>query len=227
MKDYRPVCACFILPGCRSRARLGWAFAVLPLLLWTLQAPADAAALKLDVTYTNGQILSGPLSADLTELPTPVLASFTLAGSAAGVYDLDDVLEASLAFGDGAWSRGDLQSFAATVELIQGAFLIVNSLSYAYAPIDTPAVSGRLGANFPLDIQGTDRASGLAFHYQYDMSTQTVTVVPEPSSVALATLALGWLGLACRRRRSVVITLSVMNSLTRSVTATRSGKNPC
>ena len=177
------------------------AFAVAPLFLWTLQAPAEAAPLRLDITYTNGQILSGPLSADLTELPTSVLASFTLTGSAAGAYDLDDVLQASLTFGDGAWGVGDLQSFATEVESIQGVFLVVNSLSYAFAPIDTPAVSGRLASNFPLDIQDTDRASGQPFHYQYDSSTETVTVVPEPSSIALATLALGWLGLPWRRNR--------------------------
>ena len=176
------------------------AFAVLPLLLLTLPAPAEAAPLRLDITYTNGQILSGPLSADLTELPTSVLASFTLTGPAAGAYIFEDVLQASLAFGDGAWSVGDLQSFATEVESIQGVFLVVNSLSYAFAPIDTPAVSGRLASNFPLDIQGTDRASGLAFHYRYDTSTETVTVVPEPSSLALASLALAWLGLVVYKR---------------------------
>lgn len=138
---------------------------------------AQAALLKLDITYTNGQILSGPLSADLTELPTSVLASFTLTGSTAGDYNLEDVLQASLAFGDGAWSVGDLQSFATTLLSTDSGGLAVTSLTYAFAPIDTPAVSGRLAANFPLEIQGTDLASGEAFHYRYDTSTQTVTVV--------------------------------------------------
>jgi len=174
------------------------AFAVLSLLLLILQAPADAA-LRLDITYTNGEILSGPLSADLAVLPASVLASFTLAGSTEGVFDLDDVLQASLAFGDGAWGVSDLQSFATEVESIQGVILVVNSLTYAYAPIDTLAVSERIAINFPLDIQGIDRASGLAFHYQYTSSTQTVTFVPEPT--ALLTLAIGSTVLAAKPLR--------------------------
>jgi MYXO-CTERM domain-containing protein len=44
-------------------------------------------------------------------------------------------------------------------------------------------------------------ASGQAFHYQYDTSMQTLTVVPEPSSIALAALGLAALGVAATARR--------------------------
>lgn len=66
--------------------------------------------------------------------------------------------------------------------------------------IERSAVSDRIAGNFPLDIQGIDLASGQMFHYQYDTSSQTVTIVPEPSTYVMAaagTVAL----LLCSRRR--------------------------
>ena len=171
-------------------------------LLCTVPAAAQAALLQIDITYTNGQILSGPLSADLTELPESVLASFTLSGPLALAYDLEDVVQASLAFGDGAWSVGDLQSFTTTLLDTDSGGLAVTSLTYAYAPIDTPAVNGRLTANFPLDIQGTDVASGLPFHYQYDTSSQMVTEIPEPSTLMLGGIAILAL-VCCAKKRAL------------------------
>jgi hypothetical protein len=152
---------------------------------WSLAATVNAAPLRIDIIYTDGQILSGPLTPDLDALPESVFASFTLS-SAAGT--LADVVDSSLVFGDGAWSAGDLESFSAAFLPTDAGGLAVVSLSYAYRAIDTPTANGRLSANFPLTIQGTDVASGLEFHYQYDTSSQEVTFIPEPSSVALAAL---------------------------------------
>ena len=84
------------------------------LLLLAFQTTAHAQRLRMDVTYTDGHIVSGPLSADLTELPASVNATFLLNGSAAGTYNTADVLQSSLAFGDGSWNASDLEEFGAT-----------------------------------------------------------------------------------------------------------------
>jgi len=157
------------------------------LLVLTLPAVAQGTLLKVDVTYTNGQILSGPLTPDLDALPESVLASFTLT-SPAGT--LADIVESSLVFGDGAWSASDLESFSATFLPTDAGGFAVTSLTYAYRPIDTPTADGRLAANFPLEIQGTDVATGEAFDYLYDTSSSTVTVVPEPTTAVLAVIGL-------------------------------------
>ena len=163
------------------------------LLLTTLSilavcATAEAQRLRIDVVYTGGQILSGPLSADLTELPPSVNALFVLNGTTAGTYATADVLRSSLVFGDAAWNAADIVEFSATL-MPADAGLAVTALTYNYAAKDTPTVDGRITFNFPLDIEGTDIASGQAFHYRYDTSSQTVTQVPEPSGVALSLIA--------------------------------------
>jgi hypothetical protein len=154
----------------------------------------------MDVTYTDGQILSGPLSADLTELPSSVNASFLLNGTTAGTYAMADVLRSLLVFGDATWNVADLQTFSATLsEARIGGGLEVTALTYEYAPKDTATVDGKIAGNFPLDIEGTDIASGQAFHYRYDTSMQTLTAVPEPAGFALALIATAS-GFALRRR---------------------------
>jgi hypothetical protein len=172
------------------------------LLVLILPATAQAGMLQVDTTYTNGQILCGPLTPDLTELPASVLASFTLNAETAGIYDIDDVVASSLSFGDGAWGFGDLESFS--IEIVHsGRGLDVAALTYAYGSIDTPTVDGRLAGNFPLLIEGTDRATGDAFQYLYDTSSSTLTFVPEPipepSTLVLASL--GFIGGALLRTR--------------------------
>jgi len=172
------------------------------LLFWTVCATAQAQRLKIDVTYTNGQILSGPLSADLTELPASVNAFFVLNGTQAGTYATADVLRSSLVFGDASWNAADIVEFSATMMPTDGGGLAVTALSYNYAAKDTPTVDGRIVINFPLDIEGTDIASGQAFHYRYDTSSQTVSQVPEPSGIALTLAAAALAVVAPRHRRS-------------------------
>ncbi len=179
-----------------------YAFAVVMLLFVTLSMPAVAATLKLDITYTNGQIVSGPLSADLTELPEFVLASFIVDGSAEDVFGIADVVEASLAFGDVTWNASDLESFS-TMLTTDGNERFVIALTYEFAPKSTSAVNDRISGNFPLEITGTDIASGENFHYLYDSSTQAVTEVPEPTTLAL--VALGVVGFMIQHRRSPTV----------------------
>lgn len=169
------------------------------LLLWTVCATAQAQRLRIDVTYTNGQNLSGPLSADLTELPTAVNAFFVLNGTQAGTYATADVLRSSLVFGDASWNASDIVQFSSTLEVV-GRGLAVTALTYDYAAKDTATVDDRLAGNFPLDIEGTDIASGQAFHYRYDTSSETLTFVPEPSGAAAA-LAAAALAVVVRRVR--------------------------
>jgi hypothetical protein len=161
-----------------------------------LPVAALAAPLRIDITYSEGKIISGPLTPDLDVLPELVFASFTL-NDAGGT--LDNILASSLVFGDAEWSAGDLESFTATFLPTDSGALAVTALSYSYRAKNTPTTNGKLAANFPLVIQGTDIASGEPFQYQYDTSTQTVTEIPEPSSVVLA--ALGILGLLATARR--------------------------
>lgn len=66
----------------------GYSMRALPLaalLLVAFPLMAQAELLRLDVTYTNGQIIDGPLSADLSKLPEFVNTSFLLNGSGAGL----------------------------------------------------------------------------------------------------------------------------------------------
>jgi hypothetical protein len=79
-----------------------------------------------------------------------------------------------------------------------GGGLEVTSLTYEYAPKDTATVDGKIAGNFPLDIEGTDIASGQAFHYRYDASSETMAVVPEPSAIMLVAAAVCVMALRCR-----------------------------
>jgi hypothetical protein len=173
------------------------------LLLLILPATAQAGMLQVDMTYTDGRILSGPLTPDFDALPASVLASFTLNAEGAGVYDLDEVIASSLVFGDGAWSTHHLQSFS--IEIVRSARggLDVAALTYAYGPIDTSTVDGKLAGNFPLLIEGTDRATGQAFQYYYDTSSSRLTAVPEPSTLALMNMGVFCAALWRSRRRGI------------------------
>lgn len=164
--------------------------------------PAEASLL-LDVTYTSPS-QTGPLSFGLSALPTSVDASFHLGPGVEGEepaireFFLGDVISADLSFGDGTWTVSELNSFF--MKTISG---VPTELNYEFNPITTPTVVDGPVLNFPLNISGTDIATGEAFEYIYAESTQTLTAagVPEPSTVVLWSLGVGILVSLNRRRR--------------------------
>jgi len=158
-------------------------------LVAAMTVSAEAELLyQLDVTYTNGSIISGPLSFGLSALPTSVRATFIL-GPGQVVYpepedpsppviyfDEADALLGRLSFGDATWTqndtRNDLEEFSMSYD---GS---INALTYRFSPITTQVVDGGISLNFPLTITGMDIASDQEFTYQYTKSTQTLTELP-------------------------------------------------
>ncbi len=150
-----------------------------------------APTYQLEVNYTNGSILSGPLSFGLTSLPSSVTAMFMLGPGQPGspsspgnniTFDETDVSSASITFGSATWTASELNDFSMLV--VSGG---IRSLTYDFLPINTQVVDGSIVLNFPLTVTGTDRASGQPFEYLYTSSTQTFTptAVPVPSTIML------------------------------------------
>ncbi|MEE8147024.1 MAG: hypothetical protein V3T24_05425 [Longimicrobiales bacterium] len=142
---------------------------------------ATPIPVQLDVSYSVCEVLSGPLSLGLTELPATIDASFQ--------FSLDrlppplgeqepQVTSASLSVGDAAWDENDLQNF----QLIFGAAGALTGLTYDMLGIDTGTTLGALTANnnFALTVEGTDIASGNSFEYFCPESTDTLTPVLTP-----------------------------------------------
>jgi len=146
--------------------------------------PAVNPEIQLDVNYTSGSIISGPMSFGLTTLPSNVNATFLLGSGNVGVsgitYGISDVFSGQVSFGDAHWSL--LDSFSMLVS--NGN---VTSLSYSFLPgtSDSITAPGPIILNFPLTITGTDFASGDAFEYRFTSSTQSISTIPEPGTILL------------------------------------------
>lgn len=156
----------------------------------------------LEVTYANPLVTDG----DSEGAPAEVTARFVLEGIAGmpGTFRLEDVVSAFVEFEDGVFTELDLASFQMT--LGPGGVDEILTLSYNFDSILTPAgVEISLRNNsFQLYVDRILPDSGGSFSYFYPDSAQSLSVVPEPSSIALATLA--WLGLVIlhgRRQKSL------------------------
>jgi len=171
----------------------------------TRQAEANMIpAFELNVTYTDGAIVSEPLSFGLAALPDSVDASFLLTQGQVGSeppiteFFASDVISADISFGDGTWTVNQLSNFF--MQTING---VVTELVYDFNPITTLTVVDGPILNFPLTITGTDIATDETFEYFYASSTQSLTpvsAIPEPTTLTLWSLgAVALVGLSRRR----------------------------
>jgi len=153
----------------------------------------------LEVTYSNPLVSVGD-----GELPAAeVTARFVLEGIGGmpGTFRLEDVVSAYVEFADGVWTELDLASFQMT--LGPGGVDDILTLSYNFDPLVTPsgAELSLRNNSFQLYIDGVLPDSGETFSYFYPDSEQSLSVVPEPSSLALAAIAGVGLLFAQRRRQ--------------------------
>lgn len=176
-----------------GQAKIGMTF----LLMAVISTSAIAnSGYRLEVTYTNGSIISGPLSFGLSSLPTSVTATFILGSgevvSEPGEFEevhfdeADALFGTRITFGDAIWSHSDLADFSLVYSISTGGSGgedRLTGLSYEFFPVNTQIVDGGIVLNFPLSITGADKASGQVFEYSYTESTQTLTAISEPRSV--------------------------------------------
>ena len=136
-----------------TRIRLAILMAIMLATVATITAEANAMY-KLEVNYTNGAIISGPLSFGLSALPTSVTATFTLGpgqpstepGEEDDIYfDDDDITSANVTFGDATWDED--VGFEQFDMLFDGS--VVSSLDYRFLPITTQATVGIIIIEFP------------------------------------------------------------------------------
>ena len=138
-----------------------------------LSSTPAAASSQLRVIYSGPEVIFGPISGGLKQLPDQVCLIVVYTGTAdPGVVGPDDIGFASMEFGDGAWTQ--LSSFAMTI----GPLFEVTALTYQFSPIDTATTFDLEAFNFPLTIVGTDVASGNDFEYVYSNSSTTLSECP-------------------------------------------------
>ena len=146
---------------------------------------------KLEVNYTNGAIISGPLSFGLTELPDTVTATFTLGpgqvvtpepGETGGIdFDDEDVTSTSVTFGDPHFGPGMIW-WGSIWGSMTAALTTLYYLFFWYH--HAKPLNGGVILNFPLTITGTDKATmEEKFVYEYTDSTQTLTEIVETVAI--------------------------------------------
>lgn len=141
----------------------------------------------LDVTYANPLAVEGSDES----LPAEVVARFVLAGIAGmpGMFRMEDVLSAMVQVEEGVWAEVDVTAFSMT--LGAGGLTDILTLSYGLESFTTS--DGRVlslrNNSFELFIDGT-HTDGQSFLYHYPDSSQTLAVVPEPSTVLLMAMVL-------------------------------------
>ena len=168
----------------------------------TATLPTTRAKLELKVIFTDPPtIADGQFPFGFSEFPDEIPVSFLLgegtpAGGGATNYGIADVIAPEVTFGDGVFTS--FEEF----DMELRADGTIETLFWRFNPIITPTTSnGLIAMNSPLHITGTDIASGEAFSYSYTTSAETITFIPEPSTLALCCL-LGLGGVLRRRHRA-------------------------
>ena len=107
-------------------------------------------------------------------------------------WNAANVRSSSVTFGDATWTT--LASF--DFEIDDGELY----LDYAFEPLAfTQSSLGGIVLNGPLQITGTDIASGEAFSYGYSTRTLSLVQVSEPFTLTLLCIGLAGMGMTRRR----------------------------
>jgi hypothetical protein len=138
----------------------------------------------LFATYTNPEIVEGPLSFGLISLPSEVNATFQFSAPLpeSGEYISPSITSASLTFGNVDLTVADLYTSNDDV----GPYPIftfsldsardIDSLQYGFLFSNTLVAEGIvLNSSFEMNIKGTVIETGEFFHYKYTTSSQTLT----------------------------------------------------
>ena len=148
------------------------------------QTAPEETDFGLCATYTNPEILEGPLSFGLSALPSEVNScfQFTAPEPLSGVIVAPTISSASLSFGNTDLTVANLYTgdddvypiymfrldTAGDIDLLQYGFLFTNGVV---------AEGIVLNSSFEMNIKGTDIATGIYFHYRYTTSSQTLAEV--------------------------------------------------
>ena len=177
-----------------------------------LAQPAKAMLMQLEVTYSNltrsGPISLGFTSDDVAPLPESTDVIFVLegVGTSPGVFDISNVLSASLVYGTEVnLDETDLSSF----DFDTGGLSSAASLTYQFNPFDSLSATNVIvfNSSFQLNVTGTDRTTSFEpdFDYFYSSAEYTFRTIPEPSTVALFAIGLlGFVFMSLRDRKRAV-----------------------
>lgn len=190
-------------------------------------AEPAAAKVRVDVTYTSGEILDGPLSFGLAELPESVTTTMIFDGPfASREFGPEDVLSIDLDFGDAHFTETDLHPLTIDMAVLAtdlgGLVASFSTLSYrlgggdptlaTYAPLQavspgatvdpcaspTATVACRLAANSDFALNIFGQDVGGDFlHYQYSTSEQIGVEIADVPEPSTLALCVLGFGMAC------------------------------